>query len=118
MWDHNLPPPSPSPNWVSLLSDDRKPFWQSPVLPLLRATIVGEASTESVDGKFAVGCVARNRVLTEWWWGDCFHEVLMFKAQFTCFWHDWGLRELEMTSALQNPVKWPGARSEEHTSEL
>lgn len=70
------------------------PAWVAPHLrefyfqdekTLLATCMYGEAAGESYEGKFAVGCVIRNRVRTPGWWGDSYHRVILAPKQFSCF---------------------------------
>ena len=60
-------------------------FYDLGELLLLATCIYGEAASESYDGKFAVGCVVRNRVEVPGWWGDSYHRVILSPKQFSCF---------------------------------
>lgn len=67
------------PKWTGNFRDD-------PVQILLARMIFGEArqSTLSDMARIAVGCVARNRVLSGKW-GKTYVDVLLARSQFSCF---------------------------------
>lgn len=57
---------------------------------ILGLTLYGEARGEPIEGIIAVGCVIRNRVLTDIgkdgkpdWWGEGFTGVCLAKSQFS-----------------------------------
>ncbi len=92
------------------LPDHLKPFWDAPLIALLRALTVGEAEGEARIGKFMVLWVARNRALTPWWWGDDLRTVILFKAQFSCMWFSFQDRVKAMTLALTSPDAYEDAQ--------
>ena len=55
---------------------------------LLSALIRGEAESESIAGKLAVGWVVRNRVSDDRWPGD-WKSVILQPKQFSCFLPDY-----------------------------
>lgn len=69
---------------------------------LLSRCIYGEAAGEPMEGKFAVACVVRNRVLTPGWWGNTYKRVILSPSQFSCFNYDSGLLEKMM---MKKPVR-------------
>lgn len=52
---------------------------------LLAALIYGEARGERVEGRIAVGHVAKNRTKAPGWWGTTWKEVILKPYQFSCF---------------------------------
>ena len=71
-----------TPRW---LKPHLKDFFGMDEKLLLAVCMYGEAASESYLGKFAVGCVVRNRVLTPGWWGDSYRRVILAPWQFSCF---------------------------------
>jgi spore germination cell wall hydrolase CwlJ-like protein len=57
-------------------------------LNLATGVIYAEAEDQPLDGKFAVACVIRNRVLNPGWWGKDWRSVLLKPLQFSCLNHD------------------------------
>lgn len=55
-------------------------------LHTLALTIFGEAAGELIEGKVAVGCVVRNRVLDGRRFGRTYKTVCHRRAQFSCWW--------------------------------
>ena len=78
------------PKW---LAPHLKEFFLLDEKTLLATCLYGEAAGESRAGKFAVGCVVRNRVLVPGWWGDSYHRVILAPKQFSCF--NFGMPTLE-----------------------
>ncbi len=70
------------PKW---LRPHLRDFFQLDKKNLLAVCLYGEAAGESYIGKFAVGCVIRNRVNAPGWWGDSYHRVVLSPWQFSCF---------------------------------
>ena len=59
---------------------------------ILGLTLFGEARGEPIEGLIAVGCVIRNRVLTDIghdrkpdWWGEGYRGVCLKRDQFSCW---------------------------------
>jgi spore germination cell wall hydrolase CwlJ-like protein len=92
-WRYDLVGATPGPEWLAIAPAHIRELWQSPLDRLLAGMAIGEAEGEGASGMTCVCCVARNRVLTPWWWGETFHEVVLFRHQFSCFWTDWPKRE-------------------------
>ena len=46
--------------------------------------LYGEARSEPVEGLIAVGCVIRNRVKAQSWFGKTYSDVVTKKLQFSC----------------------------------
>ncbi len=52
----------------------------------LTLTLLGEAAGESLAGQVAVGCVIRNRMLEQTWFGKTIASVCLRDSQFSCWW--------------------------------
>ncbi len=70
------------PRWLRPHLQD---FYRMDEKTLLATCLYGEAAGESYQGKFAVGCVIRNRVNAPGWWGDSYTRVILSPFQFSCF---------------------------------
>lgn len=57
---------------------------------VLGLTILGEASSEPIEGKVFVGCIVRNRVLSKRRWPMTYDGVCLQKWQFSCWLADGG----------------------------
>jgi len=104
--------PAVLPSVPSWLSSHLLPFFNSSPEDCLRAAIIGEAEGEVVDGKIAVGLVARNRLESGWWGGEDVYDIngiLLAPDQFSCFWTDWEKRGFVMTQALNVVSAYPTA---------
>lgn len=60
-----------------------------------RLTLAGEAAGEPHNGRVAVACVIRNRVLADLghdgrpdWWGEGYAPVCLCLWQFSCWWEE------------------------------
>jgi spore germination cell wall hydrolase CwlJ-like protein len=76
-------------------------------LALLTTLIVGEAESEPMLGKIAIGCVVRNR-LTDDRWPDTWHDVILEEGAFDCFAAD-AIRPL-VTTNCWNQIAWRECR--------
>ena len=63
---------------------EEEEFKRRDELDLVTATIFGEARGEPIEGKVAVGCVIRNRVLDPRW-PLTYKEVVLQPKQFSCW---------------------------------
>jgi len=70
------------PKWLQI---HKQVFYNLTELELLACVLYGESATEPDDGKFAVGCVIRNRVRLRGWWGGTYRHVILAPKQFSCF---------------------------------
>lgn len=59
---------------------------------LVALTIYGEGRGERVEGRIAIGCVIRNRVMADLksdnlpdWWGEGYEAVCLKEGQFSCW---------------------------------
>lgn len=62
---------------------------------VLALTLYGEARSEQLEGRVAVGCVIRNRVESGRW-GSSYREVCLKKWQFSCWIPEGGLANYEI----------------------
>lgn len=62
---------------------------------VLALTLFGEARSERVEGKVAVGCVVRNRVAARRFGGDNYKSVCLAPWQFSCWKREGGPENYE-----------------------
>ena len=79
----------------------------------LAVTLLFEAGGEAIEGRIAVGCAVRNRVLADLhgdgrpdWWGEGYQGVVWCKSprseygQFSCWWPSGGAMNHQKLSAF------------------
>lgn len=72
-------------------------------LDVLALTIYGEARSEPVEGKIAVGNICRNRLKTNRW-GSTYETVCLAPLQFSCWSPKGGLNNYAQLKALTEQV--------------
>lgn len=72
-------------------------------LDLLALTIYGEARSEPIEGKVAVGNVCRNRLKTNRW-GATYERVCLAPMQFSCWSPKGGLSNYTLVKALAQQI--------------
>jgi N-acetylmuramoyl-L-alanine amidase len=79
--------------------------------------LYGEARSEPIEGLIAVGCVIRNRVKAQTWFGKTYSEVVTKPKQFSCLFALGGKanykRVLALAKSLANKDQIADAKAKE-----